>query len=83
MNQPDQLFIDQLKQQFQQEHIEIVPGDGIIVRRNKNQIIISAQKPQQQVLPISICVNGVSRKINFITQGRDFSPDFPVTLHGG
>ena len=78
MDTVNQLDIDKIKQQSQTSGIEIVAGEGISIKRNGNQIIVSLAEKQKTTYPLTVCVNGYSRKINFLTEGYDYSTDFPV-----
>jgi hypothetical protein len=78
MEEINQLDIDKIKQQYETAGIQIVAGTGINVKRNGNQIVVSVVPQNNTIIPISVCVNGVPRKINVLTKGNDFSPSFPI-----
>jgi len=78
MDTVNQLDIDKIKKISEETGIEIVAGTGISIKRNGNQIIVSLAEKQQTTYPLTICVNGYSRRVNFLTDGYDYSTNFPV-----
>jgi hypothetical protein len=78
MQPVNQLDIEKIKQQALETNLEVVAGTGINVKKIGNQVVVSTVPSNNVIIPIFICVNGVPRKINVLTQGHDFSPSFPI-----